>query len=158
MPVKQNAPYHRAISLANPAAGAEFTITGPGKGLWRVISVAFRLVTDATVAARVPILTGDDGTTVWLKTADNTSQAASLTVDYGAFAGAAAGSVAGVYTHFPLGDNGVILYPGWRLRSTTSALQAGDQYSNIGFLVEEFPNGPSMEWLPTVDRAEYERS
>lgn len=158
MGVKQNVPYLRQVLVATPAAGAEWVITGPGQGLWRVVSVAFTLTTDATVANRGVVLVVDDGTTVIARTGAGAVQAASLTQNYGAAVGThtgAAGTALNVPLHNPYG---VLLQPGWRLRTETVNLQAGDQYSAIAALVEEFPNGPGMEWQPTVDRAEYERS
>lgn len=158
MAVKQNVPYLRVLSQANPAAGANLTIRATGQGLWRVISVAFSLVTDATVANRAVSLHGSDGTSVFYHGTVNNVQAASLTTQYGAYAGAAVGGISGVAQQVALPENGLWLEPGWELETDINNLQAGDQVANVAFLVEEFPTGPSTEWTPTVDRAEYERS
>ena len=158
MAVKDNVPYQKLQKVASPVAGAEWSIAAPGQGLWRVVSAAFRLVTDATVANRTVTLVADDGTDVWFRSVATAQQAASLTVDYGAFAGGSPGGFAGVAGVMPFTQDGLWLQPGWRLRSVTGAIAATDQYSGISLLVEEFPNGPGFEWQPTVDRGLYERS
>lgn len=158
MPVKQNVPYQRVALVTAPAAGAEFALTAPGNGLWRVLSIAFRLVASAAVANRTVTLVADDGSSVWFRSAPTIQQTAAQTVDYGAYAGGAPGGVSGVAGSMPLVQDGLWLQPGWRLRSITSGIDALDQYSAIVALVEEFPSGPETEWAPTSDRAQYDRS
>lgn len=43
-----------------PAAGASFSLTSPGKQGWQLVSVAFRLVTDATVQTRFATVDYED--------------------------------------------------------------------------------------------------
>lgn len=158
MGVKLNVPYLQARSVTQPAAGAEFVISAPGQGLWRVVSVAFRLVTDANVANRSVSLVADDGSTVVWRASASAVQAAGATIDHGVYAGSSAALLTGAVAVFALPSDGLLLLPGWRLRSVTGNVQAGDQYSAIGALVEEYPNGSGTEWQPTLPRAEYERS
>lgn len=158
MAPKQAVPYYRVLPLANPAAGADFTITGPGQGGWRLISVRFRLTADATVAGREPALIADDGTTAFFQTVVRGGHSAGATQDYGTVPGAFDGGGADPFRGMPWPEKGIWLEPGWRVRSSILNLQAGDQISNIGFVVEEFPTGPLGVWLPTVARVEYDRS
>lgn len=44
-----------------PAAGANFSLTSPGRPGWLLVAVTFRLVTDATVADRAVTVDYDDG-------------------------------------------------------------------------------------------------
>jgi hypothetical protein len=44
-----------------PAAGANFSLTTPGRAGWLLIAVLFRLVTDANVADRAVTVDYDDG-------------------------------------------------------------------------------------------------
>jgi hypothetical protein len=44
-----------------PAAGANFSLTSPGRPGWRLVAVLFRLVTDANVADRAVTVDYDDG-------------------------------------------------------------------------------------------------
>lgn len=158
MGVKANVPFLQPRAVAAPAAGAEFTISAPGQGLWRVVSLAFRLVTDANVANRAVSLVASDGTTTVWRASASAVQAAGVTIDHGVYAGSSAALLTGSVAVFALPSDGLLLLPGWSLRSVTGNIQAGDQYSAIGALVEEFPNGPGNEWQPTVPRGEYERS
>lgn len=157
MGVRGNIPFLKAQTFPAPAAGAEFTVTAPGQGLWRVISLAFQFVTDATVSNRSVSLLLDDGTsTVWRSCAAAV-QTASLTWDYCAFSGAGNSDNTGTFNYFPLPESGLWLLPGWRLSSSTGNIQAADAYGAPAIQVEEFPNGPDAEWAPTVERGKYER-
>lgn len=158
MGVRNASPYAKIITVATPAVATEAGIVAPGQGLWRVISLTFRFVTDVNVANRGVTLFADDGSTVWWRASAAAVQAASLTVDHSAFAGAATSTLTGSVATLALPSEGLWLEPGWRLRTLTSLIQAGDQYSAIAALVEEFPNGPREQWSPTVARAEYDRS
>lgn len=158
MGVKERVPFLKCHTVASPAAGAEWTLTAPGQGLWRVISLAFTITTDATVSNRSPGLLMDDGTSVVWRSVAAAVQTASLTWDYSAFAGAGNSDNTGQFNYFPLPTEGLIMQPGWRLRSNTNNLQAADAITAIAAFVEEYPNGPAMEWQPTLPRAEYERS
>lgn len=143
--------FYQVVQVSNPAPGAEFALKSPGQGLWRVISVAFTLVTSAVVANRRVVLFGDDQTDVWAVCPSAVDQAASTTVRYGAHVGAVGSGLAGTALSIPLPGQGFILMPGHRLRSSTLAIDATDQYSAIRALVQEFPAGPDLEWLPSVD-------
>lgn len=151
MSTKAPVSFYRPVTIANPAAGAEFTIQPPGGALWRVVGLAFRLVTDVTVADRNVNLSINDQTDTYTECRSGVDQAASLTGRYSAFSGAAVGGFAITLVNIALPTGGAILQPGHRLMSRTVNIQAGDQFSLIRALVQEFPQGPVEEWLPTVD-------
>lgn len=158
MGVKANVPYLKPFIQPQVAAQTEWAVTAPGQGLWRVISVHFSLATDATASNRSVGLFMDDGSDTYFRTVAASVQTASLTWSYCAFQGAGQSDSTGNQNFMPLPGDGLWLQPGWRLRSSTDNFQAGDRYSAVNVLVEEFPNGPSREWAPTIPRAEYERS
>lgn len=158
MGVKASVPYLKTSIQAQPAANTEWAITVPGQGLWRIISVHFSLVTDATAANRAVGLFADDGTNTYWRTVAASVQTATLTWTYCAFQGAGQSDNTGTQNYIPLPGDGLWLQPGWRLRSATDNMQATDRYSAINVLVEEYPNGPDREWTPTNYRADYERS
>jgi len=158
MGVKANVPYLKTFIQPQPAAQTEWSITVPGQGLWRVISLHFSLVTDGTASNRTVGLFADDGTDTYFRTAAASVQTASLTWSYSAFQGAGQSDNTGNQNYMPLPGDGLWLQPGWRLRSSTDNFQATDRYSAINLLVEEYPNGPAREWVPTNPRADYERS
>ena len=150
MPTKGVGPFLQVVQVANPAAGAEFTLKAPGQGIWRVMSLAFTLVTSAVVANRRVALLADDQTDVWFAAATTVDLTATLTTRVGAYQGAASTGLAGSVLNVPLPNDGLVLMPGYRLRTSTLNIDAGDQYSAIRAEVIEYPEGPDFEWLPGV--------
>lgn len=155
MTTKAPVSYYRLVTISDPAPGSEFAIVAPGQGIWRVVSVAWRLVTSAAVADRNVNLVADDQTDIYLQSRSGVDQSAGLTGTYGAFAGAAPGGFPATLINLALPNDGLILQPGHRLRSRTVNIQAADQFSLIRALVQEFPQGPIVEWLPTVSTQIY---
>ncbi len=129
----------RSITGTNPAAGAEFSETVPTGALWRLRSGSVVLTCDATVANRQSKLRIDDGTDF---------------VFYGGFgANSVAGEVsqvcwAAVGASAPSSNSGRLyqipidfkIPGGYRIRSATSSIQAGDNYDAPQLYVEEFMN------------------
>lgn len=128
----------RSIQATNPGAGADFTVTVPAGARWQLLGLNYQLVTSAAVATRTSQLVIDDGANVVFQNTQAAGQAASLTEQY-------------CYT--PLGGNSPVaqgasllslapsafLAAGYRIRSVTANIQAGDQYSLINPWV--------LEWL-----------
>lgn len=150
MPKRLHAPIQLVGRLAQPAAGAEFSIVAPGGSIWRIMSMAFTLTASAVVANRRITLLADDQTDVWFAQIASADLVASSATRVGAFTGAAAGGVAGSVLNLPLPQDGLILMPGYRLRSSTSGIDVADQYSAIRFWAIEYPMGPNLEWLPSI--------
>lgn len=151
-------PQRFPVAVTAPAAGAELSIkiggsnlTTPGLGAWRILAITFQLVTSATVANRTVQLVLDDTTTTWFRTGAPGSQAASLTEQYSAFEGSTGGGANGPVNHLGWMSPAPVLYVGHRLRTVTANIDPGDQYSNIGMLVEELPSGRYVEVQP-IDR------
>ncbi len=129
--------YIQSLAGADPAAGAEISQTVVPGARWRLGSVAATLVTDATVAAREPHLVIDDGANVLFRVPPPTTLAASST---GLFVWARGQgyekAATGVFTH----GLGVLppLLQGWRIRTITANLQAGDNWGAPRLWVEEW--------------------
>lgn len=122
----------------DPAAGAEVSITVPGRAVWRVLAFRAVLVTDATVTNRQVSLLVDNSETVFWQVAAGAVQTASLTVRYSAAPGIAGDAqVAGGVVVLPLPP--LTLLPGWRIRTSTVALQAGDDWGAPVLYVQETP-------------------
>jgi hypothetical protein len=128
----------RSITGSNPAAGAEISETVPTGAQWRLLAFRATLVADATVLSRTPVFTVDDGTsTVW----DDENFAALSAGQTGLYSralhqsgrgwGGASGSVG---SGLPL----LILPAGYRVRTGTIQLQAGDNWSAPQLMVEEW--------------------
>mgnify|MGYP001571786480 CR=1 FL=1 len=129
----------RSVAGADPAAGAEWSITVPVDARWRLISVTATLVTDATVAGRLPLIIVDDGANNLLVVAAQATLPASSTGIYSMGAGQGlAGAIATVQA-LPAPED-LYLSAGFRVRSSTSLIQAGDNWTAPRALVEE--------WLP----------
>lgn len=127
----------RSITGTDPAAGAEISETVPTGARWRLHSLVVTLVTDATVATRVPRLFLDSGSGIYAKYNGPSTQAASLTVAYqtGNLGEAVTGS--GSAAHLPMPSD-TRLAAGYTIDSATVNLQAGDNYGAPVMLVEEW--------------------
>lgn len=143
-------PYLKAVQVATPAAGAEFVITGPGQGIWRVIALRAVLTTSATVATRIPGLTYGTSDGLVGHTAGLGTVAASLAASWSGFAGSPNTAGAGVVHQWAVPTDGYLLLPGWTLSSLTAAIDATDQWSLVRALVVEYPTGPDKRLTPDV--------
>jgi hypothetical protein len=130
----------RNLTGTDPAAGAEWSETVPTNARWRLISARASLVTDATVPVRTATVIIDDGTTTVFSMPATATQAASLTFTYEYFGAGSAGYASGSLIVLPLPPD-IVLAPGWRIRSSTGAIVAGDNWSAPQILVEEWIEG-----------------
>lgn len=155
MTVRENVPYLRVVNVATPAAGAEFTVTAPGQGLWRIISLAFLFATDATVANRRVSLRATDGSSEYFRTGAASTQVANESLAHSAFEGSGNWESPDFHQLYNWPTRGLWLDAGHVLSSITQGIAVGDQFSAVALYVEEFPTGGKTFWLPTVSRAEY---
>jgi hypothetical protein len=127
----------RAITGTDPAAGVEIIETVPTNARWLFHAITFTLVTSATVANREVNIAFDDGANVFARSFSGTNQAATNTVIYSGFhttqrgAAASTGIVAIPLPRIPLQG-------GFRVRTITTAIDAGDNYGAPQYLVEEW--------------------
>ncbi|HEY3042612.1 MAG TPA: hypothetical protein VGJ39_01210 [Vicinamibacterales bacterium] len=127
----------RSITGTNPAAGVEITETVPTNARWRLIAMNFQFTTDATVSNRLVTIALDDGVTNFSRTDSGQLQGASTTPSYTGLVGAGFSTAAGGIRHIPL-PAGPLLMGGFRIRTSTTNLQAGDDYTAPQLLVEEW--------------------
>lgn len=131
----------KSVQQANPAAGADFSIAVPAGKAWRIKLLHAQLNTSATVATRtVLVQIKDPGGNVVLLLAAPGGQAASLTGHYNIVAGGQQGQVGQVQA-ITMPSN-LRLGPGWTISTSTSSIQAADQWSAINMAVEEVLVGP----------------
>lgn len=127
----------RSVAGTDPAAGAEVSETVPTGAYWDLLGFRATLVTSAVAGARRVHVVIDDGAAILLDLAAADTQAASLTRNYNAgqdgFARAAQDSE--IYVPLPAA---IRLAPGFRVRTTTTLLDAGDNYSAPQLLVREY--------------------
>lgn len=120
-----------------PGAGVEISETVPAGAIWRLKTFTFKLTASAAVANRVPHLIVDDGTNVLTDspapTALTAGQAGRLVTGDNSFAAVAVDG-----TQWLPMVNSLRLLPGYRIRTLTTGLQAGDQYTAPQYLVDEY--------------------
>ena len=126
----------RLVAGTNPAAGAEVNNSVASDARWRLYAVRFQLVTDATVATRRVHLIIDDGATTILDIPSETTQTASLTRNYTFHDFGLTPSAVG--TEISVNMTSKKLKEGWRIRTSTDNLQAGDDYGIPQMYVEEW--------------------
>ena len=130
----------RAITGSDPAAGAEMSETVPTGARWRLLGLAIELVTDATAANRDLILQVNNGVGLFWASDPNQSQAASVTRTHVAAQGSrrlnpTAGTAMWHYPH------DMDLLGGFVLTTSTTSIQAGDNYGAPELLVREWLSG-----------------
>lgn len=142
MPSFQQRPLLQSIAGANPAAGAEFSVTVPAGAFWVFHALRVNFVADANPATRQVRIIFDDGTNEVLTIAQSSAITAGVTgwISAGAFADRGAqvltGSGATLY-HIPV-PPALPLGPGYRIRSSTDAIQVGDDFGAPRLLVEQW--------------------
>jgi len=127
----------RSVQQANPAAGADFTITVPTGARWRVQALRANLTTSAAVANRTVQTVVDDGVNTNFIGPFLTAQTAGQSLGYTAYPGG--GNPYTILTEqgSPL-PSPTVMFAGARIRSLTANLQAADQWSLIFIDVEEW--------------------
>lgn len=130
----------KQVLSADPAAGAEVTITVPAGREWRLMSGRVPLVTSATVANRRSHIVLDDGTaSVHMRSPAGAVQAASVTLGYNFGPGIPQdGAAVDGEIRMTLPACEIYLAAGHRIRTVTTLLQAGDEYGPMALLVEEW--------------------
>lgn len=121
----------------NPAAGLEISETVPTNARWLLKTFRFPLTTSAVVANRRPTLIIDDGANELWRVGSNVDQAASQISIYEAGAGAAFATLDARVFSLPL-PVGLLLMGGYRIRTSTAAIDAGDDYAAPIYGVEEW--------------------
>jgi len=130
----------RYLTGTDPAAGNEVSETVPTNARWRIKFLWFSLVTDATVTTRRVTLLIDDGSTIFFASRVAPGQAESLTRYYLYVPGYAIEETAfdaNLRIREALPDP-LILPQGYRIRTSTTNLQAGDNWGTPVLVVEEW--------------------
>ena len=125
-----------SITGTDPAAGAEISETVPDRRRWRLYGLSYSLVADSNPANRYVSLTIDDGTNNLFSYLMTNTQAENLAYTYHHFAQNVAEFRTGSRIYAPLPT--LLLASGFRIRTTTTDLQVGDNFSAPQLLVEEW--------------------
>lgn len=119
-----------AFQITTPGAGQQASYTIPGYAEFEIIALTCTFSTDANVTNRLMRWIFDNGTLDLAYALSPIVQAQSLTFGYtfwrelGATVSPATGPVM-----VPLGA--LRMLPGWRMRTSVTGIQAGDQLSNL---------------------------
>lgn len=128
----------RAFPKFTPAAGAEWSVNVPGGCQWRLIGGTAHFLASGAVANRFPgIQFTSLGVPVWRNFFNNNLAAGSnkdILYELGTTFNISASPDGGV----PVVFEPILLVQGDTMASTTVALDALDQYSNVQLVVEEF--------------------
>lgn len=127
-----------SVAGTNPAAGLEISETVPTNAKWKLLSFRFSLVASATVATRSVRLTLDDGTNVFGSSDASLTQTASQTFAYTFGPSLTPANNATSFGQTVGTPQDVILPAGYRIKTVTLAIQAGDDYSAPQYLVQDF--------------------
>jgi hypothetical protein len=128
----------RSVTVANPAAGADWSVTVPAGVQWVLQRVRAVLTTAAGGGNRTPDLQIlDAAANLVLEAPGGANQAGGLTESWVWSTGATTTTTAGSTNMVNLPTN-VRLLPNWVVRTVTANLAAGDQWSSIVLSVVEF--------------------
>jgi len=126
---------YKVVTVANPAAGANFSQTVPANKIWEIQTIHFHLVTSATVASRYPSITIDDGTTMFGEITVNqvVPENATREFTFAMYIQQVGNFFNRMSAPLPL----LVLNAGARITSSVGSLLAGDQISAIAIYVKE---------------------
>lgn len=130
----------RTVKIADPAAGADWTLKAPGGTAWRIVSVFAHLVTSAVVGNRQTTLRADDQTRTWFAQEAPAVIPANTTIDFCGHTGAFVPSGSVLTLMWSLPSEGLLLLPGNRLLVSTANLGVADQWSLITAFADEIPS------------------
>lgn len=126
-----------------PAAGANFSLTTPGRAGWKLLSLTFKLVTDANAANRSVTVDADDGNGKLFASNGMQGVVLASTTALFSFQANRGTSEANVNNQLFVPLLPVIFEGGQKLQINVLNKQAGDQLSNIVAMFERQPFAPS---------------
>lgn len=143
-----NQPFYRYRPFADPAVGAELSITpDPGEG-WLITSLRFRLAAANAGAPREVHLTRVSGVGTHAQYGPATTQGINTTFTYASFAGMVKGSTGATFIPIDCPAMGFWLPHGHSLVTATVGLNAADQYGLVQVEAFVYPNGPERRIFP----------
>jgi len=132
------------IAITNPAAGADWSVTVPTGARWELVSASMLYTASAVAANRQPRLTVDDGTNIVFEGPSVAAITAGLAIRESWGAGAGGPVSADITTGGAVSSglpNDLYLEGGWRVRSSTGAIDGGDTWTAGSLYVREWLEG-----------------
>lgn len=136
------------VTLADdPAAGNQLDVPVPGRARWQLVSLAVVYTDGEAVGSRVPVLTFDDGSTVYMRSPMQGAIAAGAgAIGLCWFVGATAVAPPAALSHQAAPIPPTVLLPGHHIRTVTPGMTVASDYSQAALLVQEVPErGPVAE-------------
>jgi hypothetical protein len=127
----------RSVTGSTPAAGAEILEVVPSNRRWTLIAFNFNLTASAAAANRSPALVLDDGVNTFLVSRTSVPQTAGQLVGYTGSPGSPFYNDTLLHILLPF-PSALPIKAGFRIRTNTTSIQAGDQYSAPQYLVQEW--------------------
>lgn len=132
--------------MADPAPGAELSITVPANEIWVIQNAFFRFNADITVADRFIEVIYDDGNDILFRSMAGRLVQANENVRFSLYPEADLTVIASVPIYVTYALPRRVLFPGWRFRTTTLNVQAGDDYSEAFLGITRWPDrSPSAQ-------------
>lgn len=128
----------RSVIGTTPAAGADISEVVPAGRRWQLLYASSTLATSAVAGNRTVGIILDDGVNTLYQWHTSANQAASLNIAYTFAPGIPNGTDAINTDGVILPNTAVTLRPGYRIRTTTSGLLAGDQWQSLKYLILEW--------------------
>jgi hypothetical protein len=127
------------IAGATPAAGAEISETVPSGARWRLLAFKATFASSGAAGNRTPSLQRDDGANVFDWSFANIIVAAGQTFPFVWSNNPIPTLLAGntLINPFTISDS-IMMPGGFRIRTNTNGILAGDQWSAITYLVQEW--------------------
>lgn len=136
MPIERNALVtYKTVTVANPAAGAEWSTTVTAAKIWEIIAITFKYATSAVAGNRYTRLVFTDGTNEIGRVPAALLQAENNTFIYTFGHGASAISVTGAVTM--VGMPLFVLNASSVISTVTDSKGVADQFSAIAIYVKE---------------------
>ncbi len=151
--VREDQGFQTGFTVPNPAPGTGFSRKTPGEFYEVVASFFCNLVTVAAGVPRTVILLAQNGDGVTV----DSSPAASATPQ--SVTAAFRWSLAVSAAYVPIANVNVqpvfalVFPPGWRLVLTGDNIQAGDQFTNVGFVLQQYSTGEVIKTKRTLAEA-----
>lgn len=126
-----------SVQQAAPAAGAEVIMTVPARTRWRPLAFSTQLTASGVAGNRETALVIDDGANIVARIPSNVTVIANGVVRVSFFHAAPRGAGAqdgSAIAPLPM----TMLATGWRLRTLTTGILGGDQYSTSQLATEEW--------------------
>lgn len=127
----------RSILGSDPAAGVEISETVPTGARWRLRAMRAVLTTDITIASRYPEIVVDDGTTVFFRSPSSALIIADRAIGVSVLSNANFNYALSTDIDIQIPAD-LQLLAGWRVRTSTFGIVAGDNWAAPQMLVEEW--------------------